>query len=134
MKKSIVIVIGIIYVASICLIGFFGMKIKAYNETIYVTNIECINTDMQETTDSQNNPIKYVVLTYEPELAYQIEWKVNPDNVTYRNVEFVYNTETTVATVSGFGAVLFLKKGTITIQIVSTDGKNIIETVKLIAV
>ncbi|MDD3397224.1 MAG: Ig-like domain-containing protein [Clostridia bacterium] len=133
MKKSIVIIIGIIYVASICLIGFFGMKIKAYNETIYVTNVECLNKDMRDGTDSQDNPYKYVILTYKLNLAYQIEWKVYPENASNRNIEFSYDTSTTVANVNYFGAVTFNKKGTITIQIKSTDGGNRGTTIKIIA-
>ena len=40
MKKSTIIIIFIIYVASIILIGFFGMKVKAYDLQKYVESIE----------------------------------------------------------------------------------------------
>lgn len=40
MKKSTIIIIFIIYVASIILIGFFGMRVKAYDLQKYVKAIE----------------------------------------------------------------------------------------------
>ena len=43
MKKSTLILIMIIYVASIVVINFFGLNVKVYNEVINVTSVECIN-------------------------------------------------------------------------------------------
>ena len=43
MKKSTLVVIAIIYVASIVIISLFGMKAVVYNEVIPVTQIECLN-------------------------------------------------------------------------------------------
>ena len=40
MKKSTILLIILIYLASIVVIGFFGMKIKIYDEIKYVKNIE----------------------------------------------------------------------------------------------
>lgn len=40
MKKSTILLIILIYLASIVVIGFFGMKIKVYDEIKYVKNIE----------------------------------------------------------------------------------------------
>ena len=40
MKKSTTLLIFIIYLASIVVIGFFGMKIKVYDEVKYVKSIE----------------------------------------------------------------------------------------------
>ena len=43
MKKSTLIMIAIVYIASIVLISLFGMKSVVYNEVIPVTKIECLN-------------------------------------------------------------------------------------------
>lgn len=43
MKKSVLIIIGIIYVAAIVAINFFGMKIFVYNKNIDVEQIVCLN-------------------------------------------------------------------------------------------
>ena len=39
MKKSVVILIGIIYVASIALVSFFGLKAKIYNAKVYAERV-----------------------------------------------------------------------------------------------
>ena len=48
MKKSVMIIIGIIYVASIVVINFFGMKVFVYNKTIDVEQIVCLNKKDEE--------------------------------------------------------------------------------------
>ncbi len=40
MKKSTIIIILIVYLASIVVIGFFGMKVKVYDKVLYVKTIE----------------------------------------------------------------------------------------------
>lgn len=48
MKKSTILIIFIIYLASIVVIGFFGMKIKVYDEIKYVKEI-----NMQATAENE---------------------------------------------------------------------------------
>ena len=43
MKKSVVILIGIIYVASIALVSFFGLKAKIYNAKVYAERVQILN-------------------------------------------------------------------------------------------
>lgn len=43
MKKSVIVLIALIYVASIALVGFLGLKAKTYNEVIYVEKVEILN-------------------------------------------------------------------------------------------
>jgi len=135
MKKSVIIMILIIYVASIVFIGFFGMKIASYNETLYVDHIECTNEEAVQYTG-----FKYVIIDYATILegdmntnVFQLQWKVYPEDATYRGVSFVYDENTTVGYVTNIGTVVFNKKGTITIYITSTDGQNIREIVKIVA-
>ena len=40
MRKSVIIVIGFIYLASFFIIGFFGVKIQRYNQVTYVSDFE----------------------------------------------------------------------------------------------
>ena len=42
MKKSVAILIGIIYIASIFIINLFGLKMSVYNEKHSVAKIECV--------------------------------------------------------------------------------------------
>ena len=51
MKKSVLIVIGLVYIASILIIGFFGMRQVVYSNIIYVREIECINEEARDMGD-----------------------------------------------------------------------------------
>ena len=129
MKKSVILLIGIIYILAIVVVSFFGLKVETFNETKYVTSIECINEGVQ--LDSQGE--KYVVIAYEDQLVYQIEWRVFPDEASNNRVAFVYDENKTTATVNDLGRVYFNRKGAIKVFIMSTDGSNISDTITIIA-
>ena len=133
MKKSVIILLAVIYVLAIVAVGTLGLKGKSYDETVYVEKVTCTNEDIK--VDSSGN--KYAVIHYvaddEDPTTYYLEWKVTPDNATNKNVEFKYDEDSTVAYVLGYGAVVFNKKGVITVQICSTDGKAVCEKVKIYA-
>ena len=122
MKKSVIVLIGVIYIMAIAIVSFFGLKVDTFNETIYVTKVECTNDDVKIASDGS----KYVVIPFVDDVdnptTYQIEWRVHPDDATTKFVSFVYNKEKTHVTVNEFGTVIFHKKGAITVQITSTDG------------
>lgn len=129
MKKSIIILIGVIYVASIIFIGFFGMKISAYNQTVYVTGLECINEEVKV-----SNNKKSIIYTYKEDVAkeenvYILAWKVYPENSSDKSVKFVYDTSSKVASVDSNGRVWVNKKGVLTIQIVSQNNENVKEEI-----
>ena len=42
MKKSVVIIIGVIYGLSIVAVTLFGLKHKTFNEVIYVSQVEIV--------------------------------------------------------------------------------------------
>ena len=54
MRKSTIIFIAVIYIASIAVISLFGMKMSVYNEIIPVTSILCLNE-----TDDNVEVIKF---------------------------------------------------------------------------
>ena len=126
MKKSIVIIIGVIYIASIIFIGFFGMKMTAYNPTIYATKIECTNDEVKPKED-----YKYILAYYDPskpasENVYQILWKVYPEDCTNKKVVFVYDKDSEVASVDDFGRV-WIKKSGIFYVTIQNEIKNTIQ-------
>ena len=43
MKKSVIVLIGVIYVLAIAMVSFFGLNIDTFNENIYVESVKCIN-------------------------------------------------------------------------------------------
>lgn len=133
MKKSVIVLIGIIYVIAIAVVSFFGLKIETFNQTVYVTNIECTNENLKVSNDG----VKYIVTTFvddrENPTTVQLQWHVYPDDATRKIVKFIYDESKGVATVNEFGTVIFNKKGTITVYIKSTDGSNKQDTIKIIA-
>lgn len=134
MKKSVIIIIGVIYIASIVLIGFLGMKITSYDEIFYVNKIECINENAVEKEDGSKS-IEFIYDENLPpeENVVQIFWKVYPEDATNRRVEFMYDKESKVGYVDNNGRVWLKRVGTLTVQIKSTDGSNIIQIVKIIS-
>ena len=72
MKKSVVILIGIIYIASIALVGFLGIKHKVFEEVIPVERVELLNEGLEYSEQWKN----YVVIRPDEngELKYQIKY------------------------------------------------------------
>ena len=160
MKKSTLVLILVIYIASIVIIGFFGVQIETFNVTYYVTSIQLLN----ETVPDVNNIDQYIMFEFIPnsELVpnpdytegsgldeylpfgrysstdpsnpnyVQLLWKVIPEDATYRNVTFEH-TENSRATVNDFGTVIFTGPTTLTIYITSTDGTNVRNKIKVMA-
>ena len=126
MKKSVVILIAIIYISSVALVSFFGLQHKTFNEIIYVEKIEILN----ENYKLDQNGEKYITVRGENKL--QIDWRVYPDNATNKEVDFVYDTTNTKFTVDENGVVTCSTgKGAITVQIVAKDGTGIKDKIKI---
>ncbi len=133
MKKSVIVLIGVIYVMAIAVVSFFGLKIDTLNEVIYVEKIECTNEELKTTSDGTKYiSVKYIADDLNP-TTVQLEWHVYPDEASRKGVEFIYDEERNIADVSPFGTVIFKRKGAVTIYITTTDGSAISEVVKVIA-
>lgn len=148
MKKATLMIIGIIYIASIVLISIFGLKSVMYEEIIPVTHIECINeTDEFSTVKTVNNK-KRIELKYEEPgtiengvptgTILQLYFRVLPDNATNKEVRFVYNTDLTRVTFvknektgKDTGLILFTGKCVLDVKIVATDGSKIEENITI---
>ena len=120
MKKSVVILIALIFIASVVTVSFFGLKFKTFNEIVYVSSIELLDENLK--TNDQGG--KYVVIYPDDkgERKYQIKYRVHPDNATDDGVIFAYDEENAFATVDEKGVVTFKKKGAITVQLIANDG------------
>lgn len=136
MKKSVLILIGIIYVASIIIVGFFGMKISVYDQMVYITDIECTNENIRTNADATKTlRHDYIVGGTALENTVIITYDVYPKNSTLKGadaVTLVYDKDQTVAEINGL-TISFLKRGVLTVQLKSLDGSNVIETIKIIA-
>ena len=155
MKKSVLIIIGIIYVASIVAINFFGMKVFVYNKNVDVEQIVCLNKSDTEkgivvSTYESHDGKKGVAIT----IAFdrpanknlmtgpmlQLDLRVLPDNATKKQLSF---TSTDTENVEFFkdekgqqtGLILFYNRTSIfDVLVRSTDNSNVILRLKVKAV
>lgn len=141
MKKSVVFLIGVIYVLSIVVVSFFGMQPAVDQFKVYMTDIEITNY----TTIA--NGEKYITLDYneiEGITRVDLEYSYSPDNASYPNsVKYTITGNTykdskgdvvTFATVSSTGSVEFLEPGLVTVTITATDGSKVSDSVKIICI
>ena len=136
MKKSVLILILVIYVASIVVIGFFGVKVGTFNVTAYVEEIQLTN---EEVVMDPNGVDQYIIIHFTPYNEgennpnfVQLYYKVIPEDATFRNVTFEH-AENEKASVNSIGTVIFTGRTTLTIYITSTDGTNVRTKVKVVA-
>ena len=126
MKKSVIILIALIYIASIALVSFFGLKFKVFDEIVYVSSIELLNTDIKEANETQKLEYDYYVVirpnAETGERRYQIEYRVHPDNATNQEVDFVYDESIEGVSVSEDGIVAFDGPGSVIVSVVAKDG------------
>ena len=157
MKKTIVIVILVVYIASIAVVNFFGLSIKEFNGVEYVQEIECKSITVLNGNDErveQHNkdaaegeipefrfnfiPGEY---TMDPEsLAtnpnrIRLNYKVLPPTADGSQITFEYDEEGW-AGIAYFDEarqeIVFLKKlKRITITLKSTDGSNVSTTIRI---
>jgi len=136
MKKSVVILIGIIYVASIFVVGFFGMKIKAFDTIVYITDIECSNENVKTKADKTKElKFDYKIDGDKMENTLILTYDVYPKNSTLKGadaVKLIYDENPLLAEVDGL-AITFLGRGVMTVYLKSLDGSNVIETIKIIS-
>ena len=140
MKKSVVILIALIYVVSIALVSFFGLQFKVFNEIVPVEKIELLNENPKYKTEKNSETGEVTQVPYfviEPnangERLFQIETHVYPDNATDKKVEYSYDKSNTSVTVSEDGLVRFEKAGSVTIYMTPADGSDFVMKIIVIA-
>ena len=124
MKKSVIILVALIYVLSIALVSFFGLKAKSFNETIYTTGIELLDENIKQDKNTGEN---YIVIRKNEagEWKYQLSYRVHPDNATDDGVTFSYDKELSYVSVDENGVVTFTRGGrSATITIIANDGSG----------
>lgn len=151
MKKTIVILILVVYIASIAVVNFFGLEVKIFDGITYVESIQCATVTVQNENSVTLSPTQYLndiplfifdfipasdgnPYTEDPESilsnpnAVQINYEVFPHLADETGVKFEYDSE------AMDGSVVFhelsrtfvflkpLKRIRITIR--ATDGSN----------
>ena len=147
MKKSVIIAILLIYIGSIFAVNFFGLKMKIFEGTEYVTKIECIGVELEredknKVVEKESDGVKKYYIqqvggTFNEgdtnnTNVVKINYRVYPDNATNGKIDLVYDTDA----ISGKAIikedtleVIFLRKTGIWITLKAIDGSNIETTI-----
>jgi hypothetical protein len=120
MKKSVVILIVLIYIVAVAIVSFFGLKIKVFEPIVYVESIEILNQDIKQNSMG----MKYVMLELDEngEATYQIHYRVHPDEATDQGVIFSYDKQNEFVTIDDLGYVKFTDQGAVTVTLLPKDG------------
>ena len=121
MKKSVVILIAVIYVMAVVLVSFFGIQAELLEETVYVNKIEIINKDTTYATDGVTKTVD-IFFNGKETAEYQLQWRVTPTNASNKKVFFNYDNQKTFVSVDENGLVTFTRPGVITITLTPQDG------------
>ena len=130
MKKTVVIVIALIYIASIALVSFFGLQYKVFEEVVPVERVEITNEGQKHSAMLGD----YIVIhpNEKGEYRIKIDYRVYPDNASNAKVDFAYE-EVDFASVDENGLVTFSRPGTLKVRVIATDGSNAEDTLVIIA-
>ena len=139
MKKSVVLIISLIYIIAVVVVSLIGVKIKGVDEKIYVDHITISDPDngarMTELDPSLVDEDYYFTTTYQEGLVVRVKAQVYPENSSWPNVTYFYDTENTIFSIeqgeSNIANIYFLKRGTAIFTVESTDGNKIQTTVRI---
>lgn len=156
MKKTIIILILVVYVASIAVVNFFGLEIKVFDGIEYVSNIQCDTVTVHRENEEVLQPTMYIgdtplfqfdfipsedgeytdddsSVAFNPN-AVELNYEIFPHLAAETDVKFEYDEEA-MAGIAVFRedlrTLIFLKEGMFTITIKAEDGSNVSTTVKI---
>ena len=138
MKKSVILVIAVIYVLAIVVVGFIGIRMKIYNANVYVEKIECVSDNYRKCNENDDFYQKgydgYISVIYEENLKVLIKCNIYPENASEKKLEYIYDKISTTYTLTynddGTANVEFFKGGSATIIVKSTD--NVGTSIKIL--
>jgi hypothetical protein len=148
MKKTVIIAILLIYLGSLVIVNFFGLKMKNFEGTKYVEEINCSvvhrgqeGMEIKEIADPMTPETTWCIFDFiEDPFGYkeedlesnpnvvQLDYHVYPETADNTRVKLEYDHETTegVCVVNENNmTIVFLKPMGITINIVAADGSNV---------
>lgn len=131
MKKSVILMIAIIYIIAIVLVGFLGLKMKVYNEKKYVESIECISEDYV-VNENKINPDDFdgsIKKTYRKGLKIELVCRVLPENADNKKLKYIYDEENAPFIITenedGTAVVEFIRGGSGKVIVKATDNKGV---------
>ena len=131
MKKTVIILIAVIYVASIAIVTYFGLKHQTYHTIIPVADVEIVNEGIKYTSDNK----KYIVLNTadNPDRTFQLECVVTPSDADNPVLSYLVS-DTRTATVDENGLVTFITDDpfvSVIVYVESTDGTRIGDSIEV---
>ena len=158
MKKTIVIIILAVYIASIAIVNFFGLEVNNSNVTTYVSRIQCDSILLHGENSRELFPTTYqgdipvFVFTFippplgetytaDPESVLknpniiQLNYEVFPHLADEASVKYEYNEGAGVAVFHELSStfVLLQPNKIFTVTIRATDGSNVSTQVRIMA-
>ena len=147
MKKSVILIIGIIYIVSVVIVGFIGLQMRVYNPNIYVTDIICTVTNFEpkivDDKYMQEWGCQYYYVINVPDTAdditIEIKCRVIPEDATNALVDFyidqkdanyvsINDSSNNIASIT-FKDDDFMG-GSYNIKVKSTDGTNVEKVIR----
>ncbi len=150
MKKTIVIVILVVYIASIAVVNFFGLAIKEFDGVEYVQEIKCnsitVLNEVPKTYTEKENPetgmmeyqFNFIPGDYtkdpaslaENPNAIRIDYEVVPHTADGSKVVFEFEDKNYVHYDEATNTFIFLRNNrSLTVTLVATDGSNVRTTI-----
>ena len=136
MKKSVVIVIALIYVAAIALVSFLGLNPKVYNQNVYVEGIVVDSDHIIEKYRGEDAIYFLNEFKADGTRKIQLNCAVKPDNATNPKLNFALESGNTFATVDETGLITITEPGThvFPVFIVSAENPTISQKITIWAV
>ncbi|MBO5945966.1 MAG: hypothetical protein J6Q69_05105 [Clostridia bacterium] len=143
MKKTVIIMIGVIYVVAIALVAFLGINYKTFDPVYYIKDIEIIGDGVEIQPDGTKKAIVYLdsnnTATYTIKCHYATtEDEAGTGEIVWRDANteklaFSIDTQTTCATVSESGVVTFTKFGAVKVRVLPTDNSDCYDEIYIVA-
>ena len=124
MRKSVIIVIALIYVAAIALVSFLGLNPKIYNDIIYVESIKV--TSDHEIQKYQGEDIIHFLNEFKADgtRTVKLNCEVKPDKATNPKINYVLEEDNTYATVDENGLITITGPGTRVFPVFVVSAEN----------
>lgn len=126
-KRTVVLVVIIECILAVLLVSFMGRAIENFDRKTYAEKIYFIDENGERL---ENNAIIEVEIT-DMNISYQLDWVVEPNNTSNKDVVFVSSRPDEVI-VDNTGLVTFLVDSDVIITIKTTDGSEITASITLV--
>ena len=136
MKKSVVIVIALIYVAAIALVSFLGLNPKTYNDNVYVESIT-VTADREIKLIQGEDSIHFLnEFKEDGTRTVQLYCEVKPADATNPKINYILEKDNTAATVDENGLITITESGTqiFPVYIVSAENPSIYQKITIWAI